>query len=72
MAKASVRKMRDCRRRVREPGLPSMRLWVPDLRDPGIRRRLERQARKLAQVPADPEIEALLESNLAEIEGWTA
>ncbi len=72
MTRSSVKKMRDYRLRLREQGLRPIQLWVPDLRDPKVRRRLEKQARKLAQAPLDPEIEALLESNLAEIEGWTA
>ena len=72
MARSPVKKMRDYRLRLREQGLRPLQIWVPDLRDPTVRRRLANQARKLAQAPTDPEIEALLESSLAEIEGWTA
>jgi len=41
------------------------------LSDPKVRRRLEEQARMLAQAPDDPEILVLLDACLAEIEGWT-
>jgi hypothetical protein len=33
---------------------------------------VKRVFRFLARRPADPEIDALLDANLAEIEGWTA
>jgi hypothetical protein len=64
--------MRDYRGRLRAKGLRPLQLWVPDLRDAKVRARIRREVRYLARQPADSEIDALLDANLAEIEDWTA
>jgi hypothetical protein len=72
MAKTPIKKMRDYRRRLRAQGLRPIQIWVPDLRDPKVRERISRQLEVIAHEPTDPEIEALQDAALAEIEGWTA
>jgi Antitoxin MazE-like len=72
MPRTSTQKMRDYRGRLRAKGLRPLQLWVPDMRDPKVRARIRREFRYLARQPADPEVDALLDANLAEIEGWTA
>jgi hypothetical protein len=72
MSKTSPRKMQDYRERLRAQGLRPLQVWVPDTRDPRVRRRIRRQARALFRQPADAEIDRLLDTNLADIEGWTA
>jgi hypothetical protein len=72
MAKTSAERTRDHRRRLRAQGLRRREIWVYDMHDPQVRERIERQLAALARLPLDPEIEALLDANLAEIEGWTA
>lgn len=71
MAKTSAKKMSDYRRRLRARGLRPMQIWVPDLRDPKVRKEISRQFEVIARERPDPEIEALQDAALAEIEGWT-
>jgi hypothetical protein len=72
MAETSAKKMRDYRRRLRAQGLRPMQIWVPDLRDSKVRKRISRQFEIIARERPDPEIEALQDAALAEIEGWTS
>jgi hypothetical protein len=71
MPRTSTEKMRDYRGRLRAKGLRPLQLWVPDMRDPKVRARIRREFRYVARQPADSETDALLEANLAELEGWT-
>jgi hypothetical protein len=68
--KDAATRMRAYRQRMRAQGLRRIELWVPDMRKPDVRARLRRQFRVIACAPVEPEIEAMIETNLEEIEGW--
>jgi hypothetical protein len=53
VAKSAVKKMKDYRARLRESGLRSIQIWVPDLRSS----RLESQARRQSQLASAAENE---------------
>lgn len=72
MGKTSPRKMQERRNRRRAQGFRRLQIRVPDTRDPRVRSRIRRQARALFREPPDLEIERFLDSNLADIEGWTS
>jgi hypothetical protein len=67
MASNANAKVSAYRRRLRDQGLRPVQLWVPDLRDPEIRRQLEEEARRVRGHPSSAEGEAFVDAALADL-----
>jgi len=50
-SKSSRNKVRAHRKRLREPGLRPIQIWVPDMRSPSFAAEARRQARAVARSP---------------------
>ena len=60
------------REALRKSGLRPIQIWVPDTRRPDFAEECQRQSRLVAEADkAEPGLPELMETALAEMEGWT-
>ncbi len=65
--KSGKERMADYRRRMRAKGLRPVQIWVPDLRDPEVRARIDRA---IAAINADTKGEAEIMDWIEQVYEW--